>query len=113
MENNDIVNFSSFFDNQSAKLSKFNKEDFADLFLNEEKEKIEIEPEFDPPVDAEDFLIDEEEPEETDFEESLPTLQNKNTFNKVKGNKIQEEVEEDFEKELNKPGGFRERSSRW
>jgi len=108
MENKDIVNFSKFFESDfSPKSTSFNKEDFKDFFL-EEKEKeekeeffvntvdeiekkeksVKPEPSFDPPVQPEEFVIDEEEPEEIEFEDSLSSYQNKNNYTKV-----QEEVE--------------------
>lgn len=102
MENKDIVNFSKFFEEKvNSKLSQFRKEDFGDFFLNEEKqeetdflvdtteeiEKVEKsvkpEPAFDPPVNPETFVIDEEEPEEIEVEDSLGSYQNKNNFTKV------------------------------
>lgn len=88
MENNDIVNFSKFFEGKStSKLGEFRKEDFADFFIedevNESKEEIKspdkhkheepkIQEPFDPPVQPEEFVIDDEGPEELEFEESLP-----------------------------------------
>ena len=107
MENKDIVNFSKFFDTDfTKKKDSFKKEDFNDFFLNEDaedeseflvnnvdeiekKEKsVKPEPVFDPPVQPEDFIVDEEEPEEIEFEDSLGSYQNKQNFTKV-----QEEVE--------------------
>jgi hypothetical protein len=105
MENKDIVNFSKFFEeNLTSKLSEFKKEDFGDFFLNEdtvekedysldttkeiEKKEKEVKPEpsFDPPVNPESFIIDEDEPEELDVEDSLGSYDNKNNFTKVKEN---------------------------
>jgi hypothetical protein len=95
MENKDIINFSKFFgDFTNPKLSSFSKEDFKDFFINEEEEpkeekKAEVVkdiPEFDPPVDIEQFVIDEEEPEETDFEDSLGSYDNEHNYTKVKEN---------------------------
>ena len=107
MENKDIVNFSKFFDTDfTKKRDSFKKEDFNDFFLNEDaedeseflvnnvdeiekKEKsVKPEPVFDPPVQPEEFIIDEEEPEELEVEDSLGSYQNKQNFTKV-----QEEVE--------------------
>lgn len=109
MENIDIVNFSSFFDKKNdSKLNNFKKEDFEDFFLNESEDEeysidntkeiekreksVKPEPSFDPPVDPEDFIIDDEEPEEIDLEDSLGSYDNKNNFTKVK-----EEVENYYE----------------
>jgi hypothetical protein len=89
MENLDIVNFSKFFEsNLTSKLNDFRKEDFQDFFVEEEitetkeeeisyPEKIKheepkVQEPFDPPVQPEEFIIDEEEPEELDVEDSLP-----------------------------------------
>ena len=107
MENKDIVNFSKFFESDfTSKPSSFKKEDFNDFFLNEETEKeedflvntideiekkeksVKPEPSFNPPVQPEQFIIDEEEPEELEVEDSLRSYQNKNNYTKV-----QEEVE--------------------
>lgn len=107
MENKDIVNFSKFFESDfTSKPSSFKKEDFNDFFLNEETEKeedflvntideiekkeksVKPEPAFNPPVQPEQFIIDEEEPEELEVEDSLGSYQNKNNYTKV-----QEEVE--------------------
>ena len=107
MENKDIVNFSKFFDTDfTKKRDSFKKEDFNDFFLNEDaedeseflvnnvdeiekKEKsVKPEPAFNPPVQPEEFIIDEEEPEELEVEDSLGSYQNKQNFTKV-----QEEVE--------------------
>jgi hypothetical protein len=107
MENKDIVNFSKFFDTDfTKKRNSFKKEDFNDFFLNEDaedeseflvnnvdeiekKEKsVKPEPAFNPPVQPEEFIIDEEEPEELEVEDSLGSYQNKQNFTKV-----QEEVE--------------------
>jgi hypothetical protein len=109
MENKDIVNFSKFFESDfTSRPNKFSKEDFKDFFLTEEegkekeeeyaintvdeiekKEKsVKPEPAFDPPVQPEQFVIDEEEPEELEVEDSLGSYQNKNNYTKV-----QEEVE--------------------
>jgi hypothetical protein len=106
MENKDIVNFSKFFESDfTSRSTSFNKEDFSDFFLNEEsdeneplvdtipeiekKEKeVKPEPVFDPPVQPEQFVIDENEPEELEVKDSLGSYQNKNNFTKV-----QEEVE--------------------
>lgn len=101
MENKDIINFSKFFESElTSKLSQFSKESFSEFFINEdsEEEKPEIhvpevsepEPPFDPPVEIEDFVIDEEEPTELDVEDSLGSYQSKNNFTKV------EESLEDF-----------------
>jgi hypothetical protein len=94
MKEQDIINFSKFFENDlTAKLSSFRKEDFEDFFVNEgSEEKVELDSSFDPPVDIEDFEIDGKEPEELDVEDSLPTFQKKETFKKVE--EIKEEVEE-------------------
>jgi len=94
MENKDIINFSKFFESDfTSKTNTFKKEDFADFFLNDEeldqenesKDEMEFDPStifkneepkvqepFNPPVQPEEFVIDEEDPEELDFEESLP-----------------------------------------
>ena len=107
MENKDIVNFSKFFDTDfTKKRDSFKKEDFNDFFLNEDaedeseflvnnvdeiekKEKsVKPEPAFDPPVQPDQFIIDEDEPEELEVEDSLGSYQNKQNFTKV-----QEEVE--------------------
>ena len=103
MENKDIVNFSKFFEEKvNSRLSEFRKEDFGDFFLSEEKEEeseflvdtteevekkeksVKPEPAFDPPIDPEDFVIDNEEPDEIEFEDSLRSYQNKNNFTKLK-----------------------------
>ena len=105
MENKDIVNFSKFFEeNLTSKLSEFKKEDFGDFFLNEDTEEkedysldttkeiekkekeVKPEPSFDLPVNPESFIIDEDEPEELDVEDSLGSYDNKNNFTKVKEN---------------------------
>jgi hypothetical protein len=103
MENKDIINFSEFFDTgKPSKLNSFKKEDFSDFFLTEEvkkedddylvntfdeiekKEKsVKPDPVFDPPVQPEEFIIDEEEPEELEVEDSLRSYQNKNNYTKV------------------------------
>lgn len=107
MENKDIVNFSKFFETDfTKKTNSFKKEDFNDFFLNEDaedeseflvdtvdeiekKEKsVKPEPAFNPPVQPEQFIIDEDEPEELEVEDSLGSYQNKQNFTKV-----QEEVE--------------------
>lgn len=107
MENKDIVNFSKFFETDfNKKTNSFKKEDFNDFFLNEDtedeseflvdtvdeiekKEKsVKPEPAFDPPVQPNQFIIDEDEPEELEIEDSLGSYQNKQNFTKV-----QEEVE--------------------
>jgi hypothetical protein len=109
MENIDIVNFSSFFDKKNdSKLNNFKKEDFTDFFLTESEDEeysidntkeiekreksVKPEPSFVPPVDPEDFIIDDEEPEEIEIEDSLGSYVNKNNFTKVK-----EEVENYYE----------------
>lgn len=89
MENKDIINFSKFFEGfDSSRHTDFNKEDFKNIFeeeVNEEKEEVVKDiPEFDPPVDIEQFVITEEEPEETDFEDSLGSYDNKNNYTEVK-----------------------------
>lgn len=98
MNNKEIINFSEFFEGEpSPKLSQFNKDDFKDFFISEEvqeekkpksEKKTEVKPEpvFDPPVEVEDFVIDEEDPEELEFEDSLGSYQNKNNFTQVKEN---------------------------
>jgi hypothetical protein len=110
MNKPDIINFSEFFDSSAPKLSKFDKNEFKDFFLEdietevsestiEELEKIgkEIEKQvkpaeaFNPPVDIKQFVIDEEDPKELEEEESLPSIKNKNNFNKV-----EESVEDYF-----------------
>jgi hypothetical protein len=118
MENNDIVNFSSFFERKTdKKLSEFKKEDFSDFFVMEsedsepaldttkeieKKEKsVEPEPAFDPPVQPEDFVIDDEEPKELEVEDSLRSFQNKNNFLKV-----QEEVDNYYEVYKDKSENF-------
>ena len=103
MENKDIVNFSKFFESDfTSKPSSFKKEDFNDFFLSEKAEKedddflvntvdeiekkekfVKPEPSFDPPVQPEQFIIDEDEPEELEVEDSLRSYQNKNNFTKV------------------------------
>ena len=108
MENKDIINFSKFFESDfTSKPTSFKKEDFNDFFLTEETEEkkddflvntvkdiekkekaVKPEPVFDPPVQPEEFIIDEEEPEELEVEDSLGSYQNKNNYTKV-----QEEVE--------------------
>lgn len=94
MENKDIINFSKFFESDfTSKTNTFRKEDFADFFLNDEEldqeneskdemdfdaskifknEEPEVQEPFNPPVQPEEFVIDEEDPEELEFEESLP-----------------------------------------
>jgi hypothetical protein len=94
MNQKDIINFSKFFETElTSKLSQFSKDDFSEFFVNEESDqeveihKLEVaesEPPFDPPVEIEDFEIDEEEPAELDVEDSLGSYQNKNNFTKVK-----------------------------
>lgn len=102
MENKDIVNFSKFFEEDfTSKPKNFNKEDFKDFFLTEDEEKkdyavntfdeiekeekkVKPDPAFDPPVNPEDFIIDDEEPDELDVEDSLGSYQNKNNFTKIK-----------------------------
>lgn len=118
MENNDIVNFSSFFERKSdKKLTEFKKEDFNDFFVVEsedsepaldttkeieKKEKsVKPEPAFDPPVDPEDFVIDDEEPQELEVEDSLRSFQNKNNFLKV-----QEEVDNYYDVYKDKSENF-------
>jgi hypothetical protein len=119
MENKDIVNFSKFFEkDESPKSSKFNKDDFKDFFLSEEKDELDYyvdtvgdiekkeksvkpEPVFDPPVRPEDFVIDDEGPEELEVEDSLRSFQNKNNFLKV-----QEEVENYYEVYKDKSENF-------
>jgi hypothetical protein len=105
MENKDIVNFSKFFErNSTTKLSEFKKENFEDFFLREnnesddefsldttkeiekEESKVKPLPSFDPPVDPEKFIIDEEEIDEIDFEDSLGSYNKKNNFTKVDEN---------------------------
>jgi hypothetical protein len=103
MENKDIVNFSKFFESDfTSKSSSFKKEDFNDFFLSEEVEKdddeflvntvdeiekkeksVKPEPSFVPPVQPEQFIIDEDDPEELEFEDSLGSYQNKNNYTKV------------------------------
>jgi hypothetical protein len=103
MENKDIVNFSKFFESDfTSKPSSFKKEDFNDFFLSEEAEKedddflvntldeiekkeksVKREPAFSPPVQPEQFIIDEDDPEELEVEDSLRSYQNKNNFTKV------------------------------
>jgi len=103
MENKDIINFSEFFDtDKPSKLNSFKKEYFSDFFLTEEAKKeeddylvntfdeiekkeksVKPEPAFDPPVQPEEFIIDEDEPEELEIEDSLPSYQNKNNYTKV------------------------------
>lgn len=88
MKNKDIINFSKFFEGKSnPKLSAFDKNEFKDFFVGEEKdetEKIKDTPEFDPPVDIEEFIIKDEEVEEIDFEDSLGSYDNEHNFTKVK-----------------------------
>jgi hypothetical protein len=94
MENKDIINFSKFFgDKPTQKLSTFKKEDFEDFFVNEEVEEeddkksdVKDIPEFDPPVDIEQFVIEDEEPEEIEFEDSLGSYENDSNFTDVKEN---------------------------
>ena len=102
MENKDIVNFSKFFDTDfTKKRDSFKKEDFNDFLLNEDaedeseflvnnvdeiekKEKsVKPEPAFNPPVKPDQFIIDEDEPEELEVEDSLGSYQNKQNFTKV------------------------------
>ena len=102
MENKDIVNFSKFFETDfTKKKNSFKKEDFNDFFLNEDaedeseflvdtvdeiekKEKsVKPDPAFNPPVQPEQFIIDEDEPEELEVEDSLGSYQNKNNYTKV------------------------------
>jgi hypothetical protein len=102
MENKDIVNFSKFFETDfTKKKNSFKKEDFNDFFLNEDaedesefsvntvdeiekKEKsVKPDPAFNPPVQPEQFIIDEDEPEELEVEDSLGSYQNKQNFTKV------------------------------
>jgi hypothetical protein len=94
----EIINFSKFFESGSKpKLSDFRKEDFYEIVNEEEKsekDKVEVEEVFDPPVNIEDFVEDDEEIEETDFEDSLPTYSNKQSFTKVK--ELKEEKEEEI-----------------
>lgn len=109
MNKKEVINFSEFFgDKPQSKLSKFNKDDFKDLFIEESKEetqvinklpdevedivdeiKSEFEPteEFNPPVKAEDFYVEDEEVEELEFEDSIPSTTNKNNYNKIKESK--------------------------
>ena len=120
MENKDIVNFSKFFDTDfTKKRDSFKKEDFNDFFLNEDaedeseflvnnvdeiekKEKsVKPEPAFNPPVQPEEFIIDEEEPEELEVEDSLGSYQNKQNFTKV-----QEEVENYYQVYKDKSENF-------
>jgi len=122
MENKDVVNFSKFFESDfTSKPSSFKKEDFNDFFISEETEKeeendflintfdeiekreksVKPEPVFDPPVQPEDFIIDEEEPEEIEFEDSLGSYDNKNNFTKV-----QEEVNSYYEVYKDKSENF-------
>lgn len=108
MNKPDIINFSEFFDSSAPKLSKFDKNEFKDFFIQDsdvnestidELEEIGKEIEkgvkptevFNPPVDIEEFVIDEEEPKELEVEDSLPSMKNKNNFNK-----IEESVEDYF-----------------
>lgn len=96
MSEKEIINFSKFFEDElTTKLSQFSKEDFSEFFTNEEVEEkpklhkpevAEPEPPFDPPVEIENFEIDEEEPDEIDVEDSLGSYQNKQNFTKVKEN---------------------------
>jgi len=102
MENKEIVNFSKFFESDfTKKKNSFKKEDFSDFFLNEDaedeseflvdtvdeiekKEKsVKPDPAFNPPVQPEQFIIDDDEPEELEVEDSLRSYQNKNNFTKV------------------------------
>jgi len=102
MENKDIVNFSKFFESDfTSKPTSFKKEDFNDFFLSEEVEKEDdflvntvdeiekkeksVKPEqaFNPPVQPEEFIIDEDDPEELEVEDSLRSYQNKNNYTKV------------------------------
>ena len=120
MENKDIVNFSKFFETDfTKKKNSFKKEDFNDFFLNEDaedeseflvnnvdeiekKEKsVKPEPAFNPPVQPEEFIIDEEEPEELEVEDSLGSYQNKQNFTKV-----QEEVENYYQVYKDKSENF-------
>jgi len=109
MNKKEVINFSEFFgDKPQSKLSKFNKDDFKDLFIEESKEETEVinslpqeveelideidlidEPleEFNPPVKAEDFYTDETEIEEPDFDEQIPSSSNKNNYSKIKESK--------------------------
>jgi hypothetical protein len=87
MENSAIINFSNFFEGEPTPKLGDVKFDLKDFFINEEssesvekpkspkKPKIEkpvIQEPFNPPVESEDFIIDEEEPEKLDFEKFLP-----------------------------------------
>jgi hypothetical protein len=102
MENKEIINFSKFFESDfTKKKNSFKKEDFSDFFLNEDaedeseflvdtvdeiekKEKsVKPDPAFNPPVQPEQFIIDDNEPEELEVEDSLRSYQNKNNFTKV------------------------------
>jgi hypothetical protein len=90
MENLDIINFSKFFEgNYTQKINDFKKEDFQDFFINEEinetkeeevaypttkvkQEEPKVQEPFNPPVKPKQFVIEEEEPEDLDIEDSLP-----------------------------------------
>jgi hypothetical protein len=87
-----VVNFSNFFGNElKSKLAEFKREDFEDLLPSKSKkvtesvksEESEVDPSFDPPVYSEDFVVEDETPKELDVENSIPSLDNKNNFNKV------------------------------
>jgi len=100
MENRNIIKFSKFIENNFNKKTSFSEEKNVfenktenskdDFLVNtvdeiEKKEKlVKPDPSFDPPVKPEQFIIDEEEPDELDLEDSLHSYQNKNNFNKVK-----------------------------
>jgi hypothetical protein len=90
-----VVNFSSFFGKETkSKLGEFKREDFEDLLPPDRRtnkikessnsETVEVDTAFDPPVDSEDFVIEGGSPEELDLEESIPSIDNKNNFNKIK-----------------------------
>lgn len=103
---NSIVSFSSFLeDKPKSNRKEFKKEDFSDFFIKEsdetiyndtlkelEKREKSVKPEknFDPPVNPEDFIIDDEEPEELDVDSNLGSLKNKNNYNRI------EETNENF-----------------
>ena len=81
MENKDILNFSHFF-GADFEPKPLNRDDFKDLYVTEDKEppspdkykheEPEVDDSFDPPVDIHQFEIEQGEPEELDFENSLP-----------------------------------------
>lgn len=90
MDNKDVINFSKFFEEElTSRLSNLDN----DLFLSEEivtkkpiakKSKPQVDDAFDPPVDIEDFVPEDEDPEELDFEDSLGSYENEKNFTKVK-----------------------------